>query len=88
MNTREGDEMQTMVVENRIWRRSKCDIDTYCAAFPKLWSCKIVDLSERGMGIVSTTNMYKGAVVNFTDLKAIARVVWTKDNRAGLKIIN
>ena len=88
MNSREENEKRTVVVENRMWPRLKCDIDTYCAAFPDQWSCKIVDLSERGMGIVSSTKLFKGAMVNVMDPRAKAKVIWMKDNRAGLKIIN
>lgn len=88
MNTMQENEMQTAVVENRAWPRLKCDIDTYCATFMDRWSCKIVDLSERGLGIVCSTTLRKGSMINFLDPKTKAQVVWVKNNRAGLKIIN
>lgn len=74
--------------ENRVWARLKCDITTDCYAFRDRWACKIIDLSERGLGIVSAAMLQKGAIVNFNDPRAKAQVVWVNGKRAGLKIIN
>jgi|WetSurMetagenome_2_1015567.scaffolds.fasta_scaffold00081_26 hypothetical protein len=88
MNTLRKDERQLTAREDRMWPRIKCDIETRCAAFPDQWSCKIVDLSERGVGIVSDTNLKGGVIVDFIDPRIKAQVVWSKENRSGLKIIN
>jgi len=88
MKVLDENEKQTVPAENRMWPRIKCDIDTHCVAFPHQWPCKIIDLSERGMGIVSTMKLYKGALINIIDPRTKARVVWLRDNRIGLKIEN
>ena len=74
--------------ESRLWRRYKCNVESCCFSRAQRWSCKIVDLSERGIGITLTTTIKKGTIVNFTDPLTRAVVVWSADNRAGLKIIN
>jgi hypothetical protein len=76
------------VLENRVWPRLECDIDTVCSTSRGRWACKIVDLSERGVGIVTTVRLQKGAIVDFNDPRTRAKVVWAEDNRAGLRIIN
>jgi hypothetical protein len=79
---------QVSSVENRKCTRLKCDITADCSTFRGRLSCKIVDLSERGLGIVTSAQLQKGAVVNFTDPRTKAQVVWVEENRAGLRIIN
>jgi hypothetical protein len=84
-------EEDVMLVENRMWPRIKCQIETQCSAFPHRWDCKIVDLSERGVGIITEMNpknMQKGAVVEFRNPRARAKVIWLKNNRVGLRVIN
>jgi hypothetical protein len=81
-------EGQSSFAENRLWRRYKCNIESCCFSRERRWECKIVDLSERGMGIATTSSIKKGTIVNFTDPLTRAMVVWSAENRAGLKIIN
>jgi hypothetical protein len=75
-------------MENRMWPRIKCDIDAYCTIFMDQWPCKIIDLSERGMGIEPKGKLYMGSIITISDPRVRAKVVWMKNDRAGLKIIN
>jgi hypothetical protein len=77
-----------VAVENRMWPRQRCEITTICSTLRGRWTCKIVDLSERGLGIEIPTTLQKGAVLDFIDPRTRARVVWAEENRAGLRIIN
>jgi hypothetical protein len=79
---------QASVVENRMWSRLKCKIATQCFSSEDRWSCIIVDLSERGLGIVSSAALKEEVVVNFNDPVTRAKVVWVAENSAGLKVIN
>jgi len=81
----EKEELKT--VENRRWFRTKCDIETCCESFRDQWPCKIVDLSDEGLGIVSTRALAAGDVVKFHEPRAVAEVVWSEGHRAGLKMI-
>jgi hypothetical protein len=76
------------LVENRMWSRLKCDYVSDYAAFGGRWYCQVVNLSQRGLGIVSSSKLNKGDVVNFTEPRTKAQVVWVEDSRAGLKILN
>jgi|WetSurMetagenome_2_1015567.scaffolds.fasta_scaffold20287_2 hypothetical protein len=88
MGTSEETVEQAATVENRRCPRLKCDITAECSTFRGRWSCRIVDIGERGMCIVSDATLQKGAVVNFIDPRTRAQVVWAEGNRAGLRIIN
>jgi hypothetical protein len=52
------------------------------------WSCKIVDMSERGFGIVTSVKLRKGDMVNIATPEAKAKVVWMDKNRVGLRVCN
>jgi hypothetical protein len=80
--------MNTSLAEGRIWPRLECDFLAECSAFGVKWVCKIVDISQRGMGIVSTANLHKGDRVDISDPSTKAQVVWVEDERAGLKVLN
>jgi hypothetical protein len=53
----------------------------------KLWSCKIVDMSERGLGISTRAPLKVGSSLNIVKPNIVAEVLWAKDHRAGLKPI-
>jgi hypothetical protein len=74
--------------ENRMWPRFRCNVESYCFSPEERWACRIVDLSERGMGIVTTSTLKEGTVVNFTDPETRATVIWSEENKAGLKFIH
>ena len=74
--------------EDRIWPRLKCDLITECSAFGVRWVCHIVDLSQRGLGIVSSAKLYKGDTLDISDPRTKARVVWVEKGRVGLKVLN
>jgi hypothetical protein len=88
MATRGKTAMHETVVETRMWARFKCDYTTDCSARGDRWSCRIVDLGERGLGVISTRKLSRGAVVYFADPRTKAQVVWSDENRAGLRILN
>ena len=53
----------------------------------KLWSCKIVDMSENGFGINTTAMLKKGTALSIVKPTIMAEVVWSTENRAGLRAI-
>jgi len=53
----------------------------------KRWSCRIVDMSERGLGISTPARLPVGSSINIIKPNIMAQVLWAKDNRAGLKPI-
>jgi hypothetical protein len=73
----------------RSLQRRKCDLATdLIVPWGDRWSCKIVDMSERGFGIVTTVKLRKGDMVNISALDAKAKVVWIDKDRAGLRVCN
>jgi hypothetical protein len=73
----------------RLLQRRKCDLVTeVIVPWGDRWSCQIVDMSERGFGIVTTVKLRKGDMVNIAAPEAKAKVVWMDNNRAGLRICN
>jgi hypothetical protein len=72
--------------ENRKWFRMKCDIETRCESSGEEWACKIVNFSKDGLGIVSARPLCEGDSINIHEADAVAEVVWTKGDSAGLKI--
>jgi len=53
----------------------------------KTWSCKIVDMSENGLGLATSAHLTKGSTVNIIRPSIEAKVVWVGDEKAGLSII-
>ena len=78
---------QSSFAENRMWQRIQCNIDSCCYSLKERWACRIVDLSERGIGIVVTSTLTKGTMVNFTEPQTMAQVIWSEENKAGLRVI-
>lgn len=73
--------------EARTLARQKCDLETGISVpWGDRWDCKIVDMNERGFGIVTSARLRKGDMVNVEIPKSKAKVVWMKDNRAGLRV--
>lgn len=74
-------------VEARSWSRLKCNLDTEISVpWGERWACKIVDMSERGFGVITSVKLRKGDWVNVENPKATAKVIWTMDNRVGLRV--
>lgn len=73
--------------EERFWPRFKCNriVEIYDSSGIR-WSCKIVDMSESGFGIVTDARLKRGAIVNIGDSEVQADVVWVRRNKAGLRI--
>jgi hypothetical protein len=73
--------------DSRLWPRHKCNYITECSNnYGNRWACKVVDLSERGLGIVSSAKMREGDTINIADPKTKASVVWVEKGRAGLRV--
>jgi hypothetical protein len=51
------------------------------------WSCRIVDVSESGLGVLTSARLIIGTTVNVLRPRVEAEVIWAGDNKAGLKII-
>jgi len=75
--------------ELRYMDRLRCSVETEISVpWGDKWSCKIIDMSERGLGVVTPVRLRKGDMVIISDPVTRARVVWCLNNRAGLRIIN
>jgi len=73
----------------RSLQRRRCDLATeLMVPWGDRWSCKIIDMSERGFGIVTSVKLRKGDMVNIAEPEAKARVVWMDNNRVGLRVCN
>jgi hypothetical protein len=73
--------------DSRSWPRTKCNYTTECAdESGNRWICKVIDLSFRGLGIISTTRIREGERLSIAEPRIRASVVWVEDGRAGLKI--
>ncbi len=73
--------------ESRLWPRLKCNYTTECVNNNgNRWACKVVDLSQRGVGIVSSAKIQEGDTINIADPRTKAIVVWVEKGRAGLKV--
>jgi hypothetical protein len=77
-----------MAEERRIWPRIECDLFAECSANGMEWSSTIVDISEKGIGIISSVPLKKGDIVSIKDPHTKARVVWAEGDRAGLEFLN
>jgi hypothetical protein len=75
--------------ESRLWPRFKCNYTTECADNSgNRWTCKVVDLSYRGLGIISSAKIRQGDRVTIADPRTKASVVWVQESRAGLKVFS
>ncbi|MGO9377206.1 MAG: PilZ domain-containing protein [Dissulfurispiraceae bacterium] len=69
-------------------QRSSCDVTAeFADSGRNMYSCKIVDISESGIGIVASTNLVVGNVINITRPAIEAEVIWALDYKAGLRIL-
>jgi hypothetical protein len=74
--------------EKRQRARHKCVVSTEFADFRgNIWNCKIVDMSESGLRLVTSAPLATGNTVNIYRPSVEAKVVWVGDNQAGLSII-
>jgi hypothetical protein len=88
METSENRKRQAEVADDRVWPRIECAFSAECSAFGHQWSCEVVNLSEKGLGIISAIKLKKGDIITFDDPKTKTEVVWAEESRAGLKILN
>ena len=74
-------------VEARSRSRLKCEVATEISVpWGDRWDCKIVDMSERGFGIITSAKLRKGDIVDVQSPTAKAKVIWTSDRRVGLRV--
>ncbi len=74
--------------EKRLRPRHACAIPTELTdAAGKTWSCRIVDMSETGFGIISPASLESGSIMNIVKPYIVAEVVWARENKAGLRAV-
>ena len=74
-------------VEARSRSRLKCEVATEISVpWGDRWDCKIVDMSERGFGIITSAKLRKGDIVDVQSPAAKAKVIWISDSRVGLRV--
>jgi hypothetical protein len=74
--------------EKRRKPRHTCAIPTELIdAAGKTWSCRIVDMSESGFGIISPASLKRGGSMNILKPSIMAEVVWARENKVGLRAI-
>ncbi|MGO9377477.1 MAG: PilZ domain-containing protein [Dissulfurispiraceae bacterium] len=73
--------------EERFWPRFKCKLTTqFSDDTGTKWECDIIDISESGFGIMTSAKLKKGKTLSIVDPMVKARVVWVRNNMAGLMI--
>ncbi|HTZ17221.1 MAG TPA: PilZ domain-containing protein [Dissulfurispiraceae bacterium] len=73
--------------EGRFWPRFKCNLATELLEDPEtVRNCKIVNISENGLGIKTDAQLQEGKRIQLVDPKVEADVVWIRNKRAGLVI--
>jgi len=66
--------------------RYACEVDTELTdSTGKKWKCRIVNMSESGLGISATVSLLRGDFLKISKPKITAEVVWAKDDRLGLR---
>ena len=74
--------------EKRRRPRLDCSVSAEFTDFKgNIWSCRILNMSESGLGITTGAHLQIGNTVNIVRPSMEAKVVWTADNKAGLRII-
>jgi hypothetical protein len=74
--------------EKRRRPRLDCSVSTeFTDARGNTWSCSIVDMSEDGLGITTGAHLRIGNTLNINRPCVEAKVVWTGENKMGLRII-
>jgi hypothetical protein len=93
----EADGMGTMLkkksrcfpdADDRAWPRLKCDFVADCITSGERWPCRVVDISERGFGIIANVKLHEGDIVDIADPSTKTQVVWAENSRAGLRVLN
>jgi|GEM_PF-696785 len=82
------DKVDVNCCEQRRKPRHKCEINSELMdSSGRLWSCKIVDMSEVGIGIYTPAELSRGYSLNIVKPNIKVEVLWSRDNRAGLRPI-
>jgi len=88
MNKYFGNKQAVSYGEKRRRERVRCAVVSELAdTRGDKWSCKIVDVSESGLGILTSAQLMMGTKVNIFRPSVEAEVVWAGENKAGLRII-
>ena len=74
--------------EKRRQKRLSCDVSAeFVDPGRSIYRCKIIDLSESGVGIETCTNLRTGNIINIARPAIEAEVIWASNYKAGLRII-
>ncbi len=74
--------------EKRLKPRLSCAISTELSdAWGNTWNCKIIDMSEGGLGITTSARLRMGSLVKIIKPAVSTEVVWALENKAGLRIV-
>ena len=80
---------QDFYCEKRKRQRVKCTSEAkFIYTNQSIYSCKIVDMSESGVAISSSADLEVGGILNFIRPAMEVEVIWTLENKAGLKIVS
>jgi hypothetical protein len=72
--------------EKRRKPRHSCAIPTELVdGVGKTWSCRIIDMSENGFGIITPASLQRGSIMNILKPSIMAEVVWARENKVGLR---
>jgi hypothetical protein len=83
-----GKRTEDSYYEKRRRPRLDCSVSTeFTDDRGKTWSCKIVNMSESGLGITTGAHLRMGNTLNIIRPSVEAKVVWSDSNKAGLRII-
>lgn len=74
--------------EKRRRPRLDCSVSTeFTDSRGMNWSCRIVNMSENGLGITTGAHLRIGNTVSIIRPCVETKVVWTAEKKAGLRII-
>jgi|WetSurMetagenome_2_1015567.scaffolds.fasta_scaffold00035_42 hypothetical protein len=83
-----GKRTEDIIYEKRREPRNPCAINTDLMDSSGMrWSCRIVDMSESGLGISTSALLSTGSKLSIIKPNISVKVSWSKDNRAGLRLI-
>lgn len=75
--------------EGRFRPRIKCNYFTKCNDSQRnRWTCNIVNISYRGLGVLLSVALSEGDTVSIADPKTKAIVVLVAEGRAGIRVCN
>ena len=75
--------------EERFWPRFKCNLPSeFSDDTGNKRGCRIVDMSESGIAIVTDVKLKRGNSVSIEYPPIKGEVVWVRNNKAGLRLFD